>query len=350
MGTGVIERPAEFRAVSEFLLSAGRQPSALVIEGEAGIGKTTLWLGAAAQARDRGFRVFSARGGQAETVLAYAAVADLLGDVEPAVLAELPEVQRIAVDRVLLRASSEGPSTDHGVVAAALAGVIDRLSADTPVLIAIDDVQWLDPSSQAVVAFAARRFLGRVGLLLTERTEHEGTTAASWLQLGVPDGIARVRVSPLSLGGLHALISTRLGRSFPRPTMVRIAEISGGNPFYALELARAIEAESSSSRQVLPATLAELMRLRIGRLDRDTQVLLLGAACAAEPTVNLLARVTDTTVERAVELLAEAQAKGIIAIDDGVVRFTHPLLARSVYTDASPAQRRAMHRSLANTV
>ena len=104
----MISRSAEFRAVSEFLLSAERQPTGLVIEGDAGIGKTTIWLAAVAAARDRGFLVFSARAGQAESVLAYAAVADLLGDVDPAVLAELPDLQRIAVDRVLLRASSEG--------------------------------------------------------------------------------------------------------------------------------------------------------------------------------------------------------------------------------------------------
>src|ERR1700754_4435682 len=111
MASGVVERPAEFRAVSEFLLSADRQPSGLVMGGEAGIGKTTLWLAGVAEARKRGFRVLSARAAQAETVLAYAALADLLGGVEPDVLAELPEVQRIAVDRVLLRATADGPST-----------------------------------------------------------------------------------------------------------------------------------------------------------------------------------------------------------------------------------------------
>ena len=147
----MISRSAEFRAVADFLLSAERQPTGLVIEGEAGIGKTTLWLAAVDQARERGFRVFSARGGQAESVLAYAAVADLIGNVDPAVLAELSDVQRIAVDRVLLRAGGEGPPTDQRVVAAAFAAVVDRLSADAPVLVAIDDVQWLDPSSQAVV-------------------------------------------------------------------------------------------------------------------------------------------------------------------------------------------------------
>jgi DNA-binding CsgD family transcriptional regulator len=348
MASGVVERPAEFRAVSEFLASADLRPSWLVIDGEAGIGKTTLWLAGVAEARERGFRVLSARAGQAETVLTYAALADLLGGVDPVVLAELPDVQRIAVDRVLLRASADGPSTDESVVAAALASIIDRLSAHAPILVAIDDVQWLDPSSQAVLAVAARRFTGRVGLLITERTEHEGPSAADWLQLSDPDGIGSIHVGPLSLGGLHALVSSRLARSFPRPTMVRIAEISAGNPFYALELARAVDADGFGS--VLPATLAELMRARIGRLDRGIQDLLLAVACASNPTVELLAKVTDTTVEGASTLLEEPKAKGIVVLDGDVVRFSHPLLARSVYTDATRGARRAMHRSMAETV
>lgn len=348
MASGVVERPAEFRAVSEFLLSADVQPAGLVVEGDAGIGKTTLWLAGVAEARERGFRVLSARAGQAETVLTYAALADLLGGVDPVVLAELPEVQRIAVDRVLLRATADGPSTDESVVAAAFASIIDRLSAHTPILLAIDDVQWLDLSSQAVLAVAARRFAGRVGLLITERTEHEGPSAADWLQLSGPDGIGRIHVGPLSLGGLHALVTSRLERSFPRPTMVRIAEISAGNPFYALELARAVDAGSSGS--VLPATLAELMRSRIGRLDREIQALLLAAACASNPTVELLAEVTGTAVDAANDLLEEPRTKGIIALDGDVVRFSHPLLARSVYTDATRRERRAMHRSLSQTM
>ena len=341
----VVSRPLELRAVSEFLRSAAQQPCGLVIEGEPGIGKTTLWLSAVERARDSGFRVFSARVGQAESVLAFAAVADLLRDVDATVLARLPDMQRVAVDRVLLRADSAGHPTDQHVVAAAIASVFDRLAADSPVLIAIDDVQWLDRSSQDVVAFASRRFKGRVGLLVTERADTDGGNSATWLHLSRPDGVERVRVGPLSLGGLHALISTRIGRSFPRPTMVRIAEISGGNPFFALELARAIDVGSSSALSRLPDTLSELMRLRIGHLDAEARDLLLVAASVAEPTVELLAQVTGVTTERAVGLLGEAEANGVIAIEGDVVRFSHPLLARSVYTDASPAKRRATHRS-----
>ena len=342
----VVHRPFELRTVSEFLRSVTQQPSGLVIEGEPGIGKTTLWLSAIEQARDSGYRVFSARVGQAESVLAYATVADLLRDIDATVLAGLPDIQRVAVDRVLLRASSEDHTTDQRVVAAAFASVFDCLAADSPVLIAIDDLQWLDRSSKDVLAFAARRFKAQVGLLLTERSDADGGSAVTWLKLSRPDGIEQVRVGPLSLGGLHTLVSARLERSFPRPTMVRIAEISGGNPFFALELARAIDAGSPNAQFMLPGSLSELMRLRIGRLDREARKLLLAAASVVDPTVELLAQVTGACVES----LGEAEAKGIIGIDGNIVRFVHPLLAHSVYTDASPAERRAMHRSLAQAV
>jgi DNA-binding CsgD family transcriptional regulator len=348
LASSIIERPAELRAVHALLQSAASRPRGLVIEGEAGVGKTTLWLAGVAEARDRGFRILSARCGQAEAALAYAAVADLLHEVEPAVLAGLPEVQRVALNRVLLRAGGEGPPIDQGVVAATLASVIELLAAESPVLVALDDEQWLDPSSRAVMASAARRVTGPVGVLLTERTEHKDGGATDWLQMPGPEDVHRVVVGPMSLGGLHALVSARLGRSFPRPTMVRIGEISGGNPFYALELARAIK--SGVSESVLPATLAELTRQRFGRLEGQTRSLLLAAACAAAPTTDLLARVSGDTVEHTVELLSEAEARGIIAVDGEDVRFTHTLLARSVYTEATRRERRAMHRLLAEAV
>ena len=349
VSTGVIGRPVEFSALAKFLRSAGVQPSGLVIEGEAGIGKTTLWLAAVEQARKHGFRVLSARVGQHETGLAYAALADLLGGVDPAVLTRLPGVQRTAVDRVLLRATSEGPPTDPRVVAAALVSVVHALAEEAPVLVAIDDVQWLDASSQAVAAFAARRCNRRVGVLVTERVDAENGSA-SWLQLAKPDAVDRIRVGPLSLGDLHTLISTRLGQSLSRPTMVRIAEASGGNPFYALELARAMGAVSTGADSVLPASLAELMRIRIGRLDQQAQDVLLAAACVANPTVELLAMATNNTVDRVVELLDEPESNGVVGIEGNRVRFAHPLLARSVFTEASPGRRRAIHRSLASAL
>jgi DNA-binding CsgD family transcriptional regulator len=349
VAAGAGNRSVENRAVADFLTAAGAQPSVLVVEGEAGIGKTTLWMAAIEQARERGFRVLSARAGQAESILAYAAVADLLGDIESAFLTALPGVQRVALERVLLRANSGGPATDQWVVAAAFLSIVDGLAEDTPVLVAVDDVQWLDSSSKSVVAFATRRLRARVGVLLTERTDPD-IDSTVWLQLSRPDGVTRIRVRPLTLGGLHTLFLEKLGRSFPRPTMVRIAEFSGGNPFYALELARAMGGRPPESEAALPATLAGLIRARIGRLEEDARNVLLAAACMADPTVDMLARVTGTAVERTVELLEEPESHDIIRIDGNRVLFSHPLLARSVYTDAGPARRRKMHRALAEVV
>ncbi len=316
------------------------------MQGDAGVGKTTLWLAALEQARARGWRVLCARAWEAESVMAYGTVADILGDVPADVLAALPDVQRVAMDRVLLRDVAGRPPTDQHVVAAAVLSVVETLARDTPVVIGIDDLQWLDPSSKAVVAFVARRLRGRAGLVLTERSESEFDSVMSWLQLGSVDGIGRIRVGPLSLGGLHELLSARLGRSFPRPTMVQIAEVSGGNPFYALELAHALGSQSPGVQKELPRTLTDLVRMRVGDLHADAHGPLLAAACVADPTVEIVAGATGATVERTTALLEEAESKGIVEIVGNRVRYRHPLLAHGVYTDASPARRREMHRAL----
>ena len=292
--------------------SADVQPSGLVIAGEPGIGKTTLWLAGVARARDRGFRVLSTRADEAESVLSYAAVADLLEDVEPEVIAALPELQRVAVDRVLFARGSEGPPTDQRVTASAVASVVSALAVEQPVLLAIDDAQWLDVSSQAALAFAARRLSGRVGILLTGRA-HAAEPDPGRV-VATPNAGCRQQAPrrPLSLGALHTLIFDRFGKAFPRPTMVRIAEVSGGNPFYALELARGVDGRSTSRDAVLPSTLAELVRLRTGHFDGEVGDMLLAACSVADATVDLLADATRLPVERVVELLEGPEREGIV--------------------------------------
>ena len=154
--TTAMPRQPEPDSIADFLASAAERVSGLVIEGEPGIGKTTLWLDAVERAASRGFRVVSARAGSAEVVLTFAVLADLFGDIESAVLDELPPVQRVAVNR-LLEQAGESPATDERVLGAAFLSVAERLTADTPVLVAIDDVQWLDASSQAALQGAVRR-------------------------------------------------------------------------------------------------------------------------------------------------------------------------------------------------
>lgn len=341
----VVGRSAELAAVADFYSTVDRWAAGLLLEGEAGIGKTTLWLAALQDARAKGFHVLSARVWEAESVLAYGALADLLSGVDRDLLSALPDVQRLAVDRVLMRGSGAGRDTDQHVVAAALLSVIDALTADAPVVVGIDDVQWLDPSSRAVIAFAARRLHGRVGVIATERTVPGRGSAVSWLHLPRPDAFTKMPMHPLSLGALHQLVSSRLHRSLPRPTMVRLADLSGGNPFYALEMARGLGTGTD-----MPDTLAGVVQIRLADLDDDTRDALLAAASTADPTVAMVARATGTTVDQMSTHLDKAESRGIIEILGDRVRYTHPLLARGVYVGARPARRRQIHRALADVI
>lgn len=348
--TGDIPRPTELAAVADFFQAVAEQPAALLIEGEAGIGKSTVWLSALERAHSCGMRVLRARSAAAESVLAYAALADLIRGVDPPVLANLPEPQRRALDRVMLRAGVEDVATDPLAVAAGFLSVIDILTAESPVLIAIDDLQWLDTSSASALAFACARLTGQVGLLGTVRTPTDGDRAPPLPQMPRPDRTRRIRVQPLSVGALHAVLHERLGRTYSRRTMVRIHEVSAGNPLYALELARSIGDAATLADQPLPPTLADVVRTRLGALDAELQDVLLAAACAASPTVELVARTSRRGIDRTVELLEVAENKGVIGIEGNGVRFTHPLLAWGIYTSAAPAKRRETHRRLADAI
>ena len=115
--------------------------------------------------------------------------------------------------------------------------------------------------------------------------------------------LARIRVQPLTLGGVHAVISKHLGHTLPRPLITRIHEVSGGNPFFALELARSVADEPSRGVVDLPDSLAALVRQRIGRPNKELSAVLLAASCAALPTIERVSRAIDLTVDRVVEVV-----------------------------------------------
>lgn len=342
-------RRDEWRAVSEFLERSSVEPCALVVEGEAGIGKTTFWLAACEHARASGFCVLSARGAAAEAVLAYAALADLLAGIEPDAWANLPDPQRLALDRLTLRSTDDGSVADQRTVAAAFLAVIEELAQHQRVILAVDDLQWLDPSSALAIAFATRRISGPVGVLATVRTG-QAENPAAWLELPRPDAVRRISLPPMRLGALHHVVSQRLGQSISRPGMVRIHEVSGGNPFYAIELARVFEDDAAGTDIRLSATLSDLVRARLTCLRSDVQDVLIAAACLGQPTVELLASALPEISDGIDQLLQEAEAAGVLVLDGHQVRFSHPLLGSGAYTDATAARRRAMHRRLAGVV
>src|SRR3954462_7905574 len=133
-----VGRPEHDRVVADLLATIAATSGALVVEGEPGIGKTTLWQSAVDAARRRGYAVMAMRAAVAESVAAYAGLGDLLSRVDSAVLAALPLPQRQALDKVMLR-GEDGPATEPRAVSAAFLSIVETLAALQPVLIAIDD-------------------------------------------------------------------------------------------------------------------------------------------------------------------------------------------------------------------
>lgn len=342
---------AEVRAVSDFLARVRSGPAALVVEGEAGIGKSTLMLSAVEVARSQGFLVLSTRGSTAEVEHAFAAVSDLLAGIDEAFLDDLPSPQRSALDRVRDALKTGFSGIDERVVARAFGAAVGRLSARSPVLLAVDDVQWLDASSRAVIGFTARRLAKGVGLLATIRVaESHLADVAQWLTFREPAvATTRIRMAPLKLDGVHELVAARWGRTLPRPALERVHRISGGNPMFALELARA-ELDTPGAAAELPDSLSALVGIRLQGLDDDAYVVLLAAACSASPTTEELCRVTMLPAQRVVDSIEASEELGVAYLHGHHLRFAHPLYANGVLANASPARRRATHRALAGVV
>src|SRR5919109_2238226 len=238
--TAVIGRDEELGSLQAFLADVDEGPTALVLSGEPGIGKTILWEAAVEEARDGFGRVLSCRGVEAEASFAFAGLSELLGGVREETVSAPAPPRRRALEVALLLAEPGDQTADAHAIGPAVLDVLRLLLEHGPVLVALDDVQWLDASTAAVLEVAVRRLREeRVGLLATVR-EGPGLTAA--LQLGrcLPaERLTRVSLSPLSLGALHHLLSERLGMELSRVELARVHETSGGNPFFALELARA---------------------------------------------------------------------------------------------------------------
>jgi len=182
----VIGRESELGTIRDFVTRIPAGPRTLLLQGAAGIGKTTLWRSGLLAAHNQSYHVLSCRPAVLESRLAFGAVIDLLADVDDAVLESLPAPQQHALEVALLRRETRpnAPVQPREAAVAAL-GAIRTLARAIPVLIGIDDVQWLDAPSARVVAYVLRRLEDqRVGLLVTWR---EGTNAPFRLDQLRPD-------------------------------------------------------------------------------------------------------------------------------------------------------------------
>ncbi len=347
MNSEIFGRDAEQAAAMAFLDAVEQGPAAFVIEGPPGIGKTTLWRWAVDEGAARGYRVLSAGPSQAEAKLSFAGLADLAARVFDEIGDTLPGPQRRAMDVALLRADPGEEGLDQRAAAMALLSLIRELAAGGPVLVAVEDTQWLDPSTAASLTFVSRRLEGLpVGVLISARPGPPIPIDPSLLTEPT------LELGPLSLAALHHLIDARLGGRPSRPVLVAIERASGGNPLYALELARSLIRDgvpAPGTPLQVPETLAALVEERIAALSADSRHALLAAAALAAPTVELVAGALPELSGE--DVLGPAVKATIIEVDaTGRIRFTHPLLASGAYALATPEDRRAMHSALAETL
>jgi hypothetical protein len=346
---GIRGRDTELAKVKYLIESVSGRPSALILEGTAGIGKTTLWHAGVSLARSRGHRVLSCRAAESEARLSYAALGDLL-DFE---LPDLPAPQKRALDAALLRAAVEGAPPDQRAVSIASLGVLRALAASDPVIIAIDDVQWLDVPSARVLAFVVRRLEDAPIRILVALRLGSGGDPLGLGQVGPALNLHRVSIDPLREEAMTRLLKDRTQGNLTHPILLRLHRISEGNPFFALEIARALTGQgirpAPGEPLPVPEDLQALLGTRLAALPSSTADGLLVMAAAARPTEDLVVAAAARP-NSASAGIRRAEKAGILQRAGGRVAFTHPLLGSTVYAAATPQAKRSVHRRLADLV
>jgi DNA-binding CsgD family transcriptional regulator len=339
----LIGREEELACINAFVNEVRDVHAALLLEGEPGIGKSTLWLSGCEHARQQGMRVLSARPAEAERSLGHVGLSDLFEDVLEDVLPALAVPRRRALEVALLL--QDGDAVDPRTLAIAVRSTLQLLAEAGPLLIAIDDLQWLDAQSTRALTFALRRLApGHLLLLLARRRADGGLSSGAEQALGAQI-VQRLQVGPLEVGALHRLLRDRLGRPFARQTLLRILERSGGNPFFALELGRLPDAYADPFQPLrVPETLEELVRGRISELPASTRSALAIASAVGTMSESLLERAGVPA-----GALEPAVAAHVIERGNGRIRFTHPLLSSVLYRDLGE-ERRGVHERIAGLV
>lgn len=349
MSAVVRGRDAELALLSEFVAKPAAGACSLVLQGEAGMGKTTLFDACLAEARELDLRVLVARPAESENELSFAGLGDLLAEQLAEVLESLPPAQQRALSRALVIEDDEDAPADPRAVGVAVQSALRALAHSRTTLVAVDDVQWLDEASASALAFACRRLDDeRVGVLLARRSGISSSLVEDLRRSLPAERLETVDVGPLDVVALHRLVQDRLGTILPRPLLVEVCEASGGNPFFAVEIVRTLQRRGTTieAGQPLPVpdSLHELLDERLGALPDECRDFLLAAAAHAHPTIAITEAATQVDAAAGIDPALEA---GIVELDGSRIRFTHPLLAACAYEIADPRRRTAIHVRLA---
>jgi DNA-binding CsgD family transcriptional regulator len=336
----LVARDEELRLVRRVASFDAAAPSALVLEGDAGIGKTALWWAGLDAARAAGADVRATAAAESEARFAYAPLADLLRGMEHGVLDELPPVQRTALEHALLLGGEGHEDVELYAVSAAFANVLLLLAKTVPLVVAVDDAQWLDAASAAVLSYALRRVEGeRVRFLFTRRIGSGPTP----LRDGIADASV-IALGPLSVGALQRLLLSH-GHSLSGLAVRRVHEQSGGNPYFALEMARAVARRGGELERLgtvpVPDTLVGLLDERVAGLDSEGERAVLATAIAVDPVRDMLVAALGADVG-----LESAESAGLLVQDGERMRLVHPLVGTAVRARAAAPDLRRLHRTL----
>ncbi|MGW1807082.1 AAA family ATPase [Streptomyces sp. NPDC002078] len=342
-------RDEELPTVDELVDGLPERGSALLIRGATGIGKSCLLDHATTRARNSGFTVLRASGVQAETHLPFAGLHQLTHTMTDRV-SRLPPTQ---ADALLGAFGMAEPSPGASVpqffmIALATLSLLGDAAAEAPVLLVVDDAQWLDTPTLDVLGFIARRLgVEPLGLLLAHR---EGRTAS----LGAPD-LRELHLKPLEPTAADALLDARNPGLDPGVRR-RVVEMSAGNPLALIELPVTLGADAVPSESValpalpLTAKLERAFASRLADLPSGTRHALLVTAAADDGALTevLAAASMLTGTEMSAHSLEPAIAAGLVCADEFRIGFTHPLVRSAVLGAATLADRLAAHGALAD--
>jgi hypothetical protein len=224
----IVSRESDLLVLRRFLADTA-PVTCLVLSGEVGIGKTTLWETGIKLAGAQEYLVLSARASEAEVSLSFASLADLVEGIDAEVLDRLPAPQLNALEVALRRRDPVDAPLDPFAISAGFLSALRALAERGPVLVAVDDVQWLDPSSSEAIQFAARRPDSRIRFMVTRRTGRD-----SVLERILPPAIVeRLEVEPLSFGATNRFLSERFGAVLTHRVVRNVYATSHGNPLFA---------------------------------------------------------------------------------------------------------------------
>lgn len=339
----LLGRDAEQRQLSLLLAQARAGNSGvLVLRGEPGIGKTALLDYAASRAGP--MRILRATGIEAETELAFAGLYSVLHPLAGHLTA-LPERQAAAL-RAALGLGHDGTVPERLAVAAGTHGLLTTAAEDGALLLLIDDLHWLDPSSREAPMFAFRR-LGRdaIACVMTQRAD-----------VPVPAGLPSCDLAGLGREQAEQLVEAIAGVR-PVPAVAgRLHAETGGNPLALVELSAALTAEQLGGAEIpeVPlepgAAIRQRFAARLDQLSPPAKTALLVAAAAGRCPVAEVTAAAGRLDGGDIGAIGDAEAAGLVHLTAEGVEFSHPLLRSVAYHTAAPAQRRAAQRALANAL